>query len=187
MSKQTRPPGQKRQAKVARRRKRVEKRQGHQKLQAVRAAKATAEPPRASGHLLQAFWTKMNFDQVLSGLGQMKFKGLPLSTLFMVLMLFGVMDAKSDSDLSRKVQADPLLGAMYGVEKLDRQQLYRLRKRLSSDEYDSWLDHLLRQLQADPRTASRTDGVVSGDDTVFFKSGRKMPDITVVYKSSEKP
>ena len=186
MSKQNRPTGQKRQAKEQRRRRRAEKNQVHQKLKAVRAEKATAEPPRASGHLLQAFWTKMNFDQVLSGLGQVKFKGLPLSTLFMVLMLFGVMDAKSDSDLSRKVQADPLLGAMYGVETLDRQQLYRLRKRLSSDEYDSWLDHLLRQLQGDPRTASRTDGVVSGDDTVFFKSGRKMPDITVVYKSSEK-
>ena len=128
----------------------------------------------------------MNFDQVLSGLGQVKLKGLPLSTLFMVLMRFGVMDAKSDSDLSRKVQADPLLGAMYGVETRDRQQLYRLRRRLSRDEYDGWLAHLLRQLQGDPRTASRRDGVVSGDDTVFFKSGHKMPDITVVYKSSAK-
>lgn len=186
MKKQHTPTGQKRQAKAQRRRQRRQKQRVAPKLQAVRAEKAVVEHPKAGGYLMQQFWAKMKFDKVLSGLGQVKFKGLPLSTLFMVVMLFGVMDAKSDSDLSNKVKADPLLGAMYGVEQLDRQQLYRLRKRLNSDEYDEWLEHLLRQLQADPRTASRTDGVVSGDDTVFFKSGRKMPDITLVYKSSEK-
>lgn len=49
-----------------------------------------------------------------------------------------------------------------------------------------WLEHLLRQLQGDPRTASRADGTVSGDDTTWFKSGQQMADITLVYKSSEK-
>jgi hypothetical protein len=156
------------------------------KTEAVRGTKPVEAQPRASGHLMQQFWEKMKFDQILESLGQIKWKGLPLSSLFLALLLFGVMDAKSDSDLSSKVKGDPLLGAMCGVELLDRQQLYRLRKRLSSDEYDEWLAHLLRQLQADPRTASRSDGVVGGDDTVFFKSGRKMPDITLVYKSSEK-
>lgn len=186
MKKQDTPTGQKRQAKVQRREQRRKQARPGPQLQAVRTAEAAVPTPQAGGYLMQRFWSQMNFGAVLAGLGQVKFKGLPLSTLFMVLMLFGVMDAKSDSDLSRKVQADPLLGAMVGVEQLDRQQLYRLRKRLTRDEYDAWLDHLLRQLQGDPRTASRPDGVVSGDDTVFFKSGRKMPDITLVYKSSEK-
>jgi hypothetical protein len=180
------PKGQKRQAKVQRRRQRRKRERVGPPMKAVCAEKPAAPHPKAGGYLVHDFWEKMNFGQVLAGLGQVKSKGLSLRTLFMTLMLFGVMNAQSDSDLSSKVKADPLLGAMYGVEQLDRQQVYRLRKRLNSDEYDEWLEHVLRQLQADPRTARRSDGVVSGDDTVFFKSGRKMADITLVYKSSEK-
>jgi hypothetical protein len=175
--------GPKRQAKQ-RERRRVKRRQ--RKSKAVRAEKAPEPQPQASGHLMQRFWERFEFDQVLTKLGQEKFKGLPLATLFLVLMLFGMVNAMSDQDLTNKVKVEPLLMEMCGVAVLDKQQLYRLRKRLSSDEYDEWLEHLLRGMQADPRTASRTDGVVSGDDTVFFKSGKKLPDITLVYKSSEK-
>lgn len=186
MSKQNTPNGQKRQAKEQRRRRRQQKQRVAPKIKAVRAEKPASPQAKAGGYLMQEFWKKMKFDNVLSALSQEKLKGLPLTTLFLVLMLFGVVDAKSDSDLSSKVKADPLLGAMYGVEVLDRQQLYRLRKRLTSDEYDKWQENLLRQLQKDPRTASRRDGTVSGDDTTWFKSGKEMPDITLVYKSSEK-
>ena len=105
---------------------------------------------------MQRFWERFEFDQVLAKLGQEKFKGLPLATLFLVLMLFGMVNAMSDQDLTNKVKVDPLLMEMCGVAVLDKQQLYRLRKRLSSDEYDEWLEHLLRGMQADPRTASRT-------------------------------
>ena len=105
--------------------------------------------------------------------------------LFLVLMLFGMMDAQSDSDLCDKVRADPLLVEMCGVELLDRQQLYRMRKRLRAEQYDEWQAHLVRRLQQDPRTASRREGVIIGDDTVLIKYGEKMPDITVVYSSSE--
>ncbi len=169
-----------------RRKQRREKRQQRLKSKAVRAEKAPEPQPQASGHLMQCFWDKFGFDQVLIRLGQAKFKGLPLASLFLVAMLFGMVNATSDQDLTNKVKTDPLLMEMCGVAALDKQQLYRMRKRLSSDEYDEFLEQLLREMQADPRTASRSDGVVSGDDTVFFKSGKKMPDITVVYKSSEK-
>jgi len=187
MAKKHKSREQKRQ--VRRRERRNQKRQERReqtKTKAIRAEKAPEPQPQASGHLLQRFWERFEFDQVLAKLGQEKYKGLPLASLFLVLLLFGMVNATSDQDLTNKVRVDPLLMAMCGVAVLDKQQLYRVRKRLNSDEYDEWLEHLLRGMQADPRTASRSDGVVSGDDTVFFKSGKKLPDITLVYKSSEK-
>ena len=187
MDKKDKSREQKRQ--VRRRERRKQKRQERRqqtKSKAIRAEKAPEPQPQASGHLMQRFWERFGFDQVLAKLGQEKYKGLPLASLFLMLLLFGMVNATSDQDLTNKVRVDPLLMAMCGVEVLDKQQLYRVRKRLSSDEYDEWLEHLLRGMQADPRTASRRDGVVSGDDTVFFKSGKKLPDITLVYKSSEK-
>ena len=161
---------------VSRRERRKQKRQERRqqtKSKAIRAEKAPEPQPQASGHLMQRFWERFGFDQVLAKLGQEKYKGLPLASLFLMLLLFGMVNATSDQDLTNKVRVDPLLMAMCGVEVLDKQQLYRVRKRLSSDEYDEWLEHLLRGMQADPRTASRRDGVVSGDDTVFFKWGKK--------------
>lgn len=170
------------------RKKRQERRQKRQQWAAAKAVRAEKKPkaePRAAGHLMERFWHHFQFDQVLEGLKQVKYKGLSLATLVLVLMLFGMMNAQSDSDLCDKVRADPLLVEMCGVELLDRQQLYRMRKRLSADQYDAWQAHLLRELQKDPRTASRRDGVIIGDDTVLIKYGEKMPDITVVYSSSE--
>ena len=187
MDKKNKGQREKRQARRRKRRRlKRQQRQQQGKTKAVRAEKVPEPQPRASGHLMQQFWKKFDFDQVLVKFGQVKFKGLPLGSLFLILMLFGMVNATSDQDLSNKVKVDPLLMEMCGVELLDKQQLYRVRKRLSGDEYDDWLEHLLRGMQEDPRTASRTDGVVSGDDTVFFKSGKKLPDITLVYKSSEK-
>lgn len=123
MKSQNTPIGQKRQAKEQRRQERRRKQRVNPKLKAVRAEKEAKPQAKAGGYLMQEFWKKMNVEKVLTGLGQVKLKGLPLSTLFLVLMLFGVVDAKSDSDLSSKVKADPLLGAMWGVEALDKQQI----------------------------------------------------------------
>jgi hypothetical protein len=170
------------------RKKRQERRQKRQRWATTKAARAEEKlraEPRAAGHLMERFWHRFQFDKVVEGFKQVKYKGLSLATLFLVLMLFGMMDAQSDSDLCDKVRADPLLVEMCGVELLDRQQLYRMRKRLSAEQYDEWQTHLLRGLQQDPRTASRRDGVIIGDDTVLLKYGEKMPDITVVYSSSE--
>ena len=176
---------QRRARKREKRQKRRQKRQRWAAAKAVRAEEKPRAEPRAAGHLMERFWHHFQFDKVLRGFKQVKYKGLSLATLFLVLMLFGVMNAESDSDLCDKVRADPLLVEMCGVELLDRQQLYRMRKRLSAEQYDEWQAHLLRALQQDSRTAGRRDGVIIGDDTVLIKYGKKMPDITVVFSSSE--
>ena len=135
--------GSKCQAK-GRERRRIKRQQSRRpkKSIAVRAEKVPERQPQASGHLMQRLWEKFGFDQVLAKVGQEKCKGLPLSTLLLVLMLFGMMNATSDQDLTNKVKVDPLLMEMCGVAALDKQQLYRLRKRLSSDEYDEFLEQL---------------------------------------------
>ena len=167
------------------------RRDGRQKRQQWRGAQATAAPaapkraPQATAHLLTCFWERFRFSAVLERFGQLKYKGLALASLFLVLLSFGLLDATSDNDLCAKVRTEPLFGELCAAELLDKQQLYRARKRLSIEEYDEWLGHLLDELQKDPRTASRPDGVLIGDDTVMLKTGRHMPEITVVYKSSE--
>lgn len=163
-----------------------QKKQQHWKPAKAKRAKEKPKPaPRGASYLMMQFWKFFRFDEVLERLGQEKYKGLPLSTLFLVLMMFGVLNATSDSNLFDRAKADPLFKELCGLELLEKQQLYRIRKRLTEEEYDEWLEHMLRELQNDTRTASRKDGVVIGDDTILLKSGRKMPDITVVYKSSE--
>jgi hypothetical protein len=171
-----------------RQQKRQERRQKRQQWHATQATTAAAAPkpaPQATAHLLAGFWDRFGFSAVLEGFGQLKHKGLALATLFLILLAFGLVNATSDSDLCAKVRAEPLFGELCAAELLDKQQLYRARKRLSGAEYDAWLGHMLGELQKDPRTASRPDGVLIGDDTVMLKTGRHMPDITVVYKSGE--
>lgn len=164
------------------------KRRKKQQWKPVHSKQANKKPqpaPSAAGYLMRKFWEFFKFDKVLEGFEQIKHKGLPLSSLYFLLMLFGVMNAASDANLFDKVNADPLLVEMLGLELLEKQQFYRTRKRLSEDQYDEWLKHTLEKLQEDPRTASRSDGVVIGDDSVMIKTGKNMPDITIVYKSSE--
>jgi len=181
---------QKRQARRRERQQR-QRRERRQKRQQWRGAQSTAAPaapkpaPQATAHLVTCFWDRFRFSAVLERFGQVKYKGLALATLFLVLLSFGLMNATSDADLCAQVQAEPLFGELCAAEVLDKQQLYRARKRLSVEEYDQWLGHLLGELQKDPRTASRPDGVIIGDDTVMLKSGRHMPEITIVYKSGE--
>jgi len=181
---------QKRQAR--RRERRQQKRRAHrQKRQQWCATQATTAPaapkpaPQATAHLLAGFWDRFGFSAVLEQFGQLKHKGLALATLFLVLLAFGLLNATSDRDLCAKVQVEPLFGELCAAALLDKQQLYRARKRLSVAEYDEWLGHLVGELQKDPRTASRPDGVLIGDDTVMLKTGRHMPEITIVYKSGE--
>lgn len=161
------------------------KRQQWKPAKAKRAKEKPKAAPCGASYLMMRFWEFFKFDEVPERLGQEKYKGLPLSTLFLVLMMFGVLNATSDSNLFDRAKADPLFVELCGLELLEKQQLYRIRKRLTEDEYDEWPEHMLRELQKDTRTASRRDGIVIGDDTVLLKYGRKMPDITVVYKSSE--
>ena len=167
------------------------KKQGHVKRKwsetRVKRSKKKAPPaPTGTGHLLCRFWEHFGFDEVLEKLGLAKHKGLPISTLLVVLISFGLMGANSDADLSDKIRENVTMAQICGTEIIDKQQLYRLRKRLSAEEYDKLLEHLLREMQKDPRTASRADGTISGDDTTILKFGQKMAGITLVYKSSEK-
>ena len=157
---------------AARKKKREARRRKRQNWQPVQSRQADKKPqpaPTAAGYLMRKFWEFFNFDKFLEGIGQIKYSGLSVSTLYLVIMLFGVMNATSDANLFDKVIADPLLIEMLGLELLEKQQIYRARKRLSEDEYDEWLKHTLKQLQEDPRTASRSDGIVAGDDTVMIK------------------
>ncbi len=168
--------------------KKEEKRKKRQQWKPAKTNRAEKKPkpaPCGASYLMRRFWEFFRFDEILERFHQVKYKGLPLSTLFLVLMLFGLMNATSDSNLFDRVKLDPLFIEMCGLDLLEKQQLYRIRKRLSEEEYDEWLEHMLRELQKDSRTASRRDGAVIGDDTIILKSGRKMPDITIVYKSSE--
>ena len=68
---------------------------------------------------------------------------------------------------------------------LERKQLYRFLGKMTQEQYQAWLGHILRRLQTDPRPASRPSGVVAGDETTILKSGKKMPGISWVFKSSE--
>ena len=96
-----------------RRQERRQKRQQWTTAQVVCAKEKPKPEPRAAGHLMARFWQHFKFDKVLEGLGQIKCKGLSLATLCLVLMLFGMMNAQSDSDLCEKVRADPLLSSCW--------------------------------------------------------------------------
>jgi hypothetical protein len=62
--------------------------------------------------------------------------------------------------------------------------LYRFLSQVCDTTYLAWLGDIVRELNRDPRTATHRHGVVIGDDTTVFKSGKHMPYVTLVYKSS---
>jgi len=150
-----------------------------------RTAKKIRPTPQAGSYLVRRFWDYLGLTEALEGLGIHKFKGLAASTLLLVALLFGVLGAGSVSDLADKAGHDPVLLECCAVEMLERKQLYRFLGKMTKSQYQAWLVHILRRLQADPRTASRPDGVVAGDETTVLKSGKKMPGISWVFKSSE--
>ncbi len=155
---------------------------------AVKAGQASDEPkatPQARSYLVRAFWEHLRLGELLHQAGvKKKVKGLPAVTLMLVALMFGVFNATSVSDLVAKAQADPVLLEACWVQDLERKQLYRFLGQVSDVTYLAWLGDIVRELNRDPRTATQRRGVVIGDDTVVFKSGKKMPYVTLVYKSS---
>lgn len=149
---------------------------------------ATGEPqarPQARAYLVRAFWDHLRLGQLLHKAGvKEKLKGLPAVTLMFVALLFGVFNANSVSDLAAKAVADSLLLEACWVQGLERKQLYRFLGQVSDENYLAWLGDIVRELNRDPRTATRRHGVVIGDDTTVFKFGKKMPYVTLVYKAS---
>ena len=160
-------------------------RQAWKSVKAGRTAQKISPTPQAGSYLVRQFWDYLGLSEALEGLGIRKFKGLAASTLLLVVLLFGVLGARSVSDLADKAGHDPVLLECCAADLLERKQLYRLLGKLTKAQYQAWLAHMLRRLQADPRTASRREGVVAGDETTVLKSGKKMPGISWVFKSSE--
>lgn len=174
-----------RQAKARSRWRGRQARQAWKSVKAARTAKKIRPTPQAGSYLVRQFWDYLGLTAALDGLGIHKFKGLAASTLLLVALLFGVLSARSVSDLADKAGSDPVLLECCAVDLLERKQLYRFLGKLTKAQYQAWLVHILKRLQADPRTASGPDGVVAGDETTVLKSGKKMPGISWVFKSSE--
>ena len=174
-----------RQAKAKARERCRQARQGWKRQQAGRTDKSPLPTPQARGYLISQFWQEFGLSAFLTSLGIRKFKGLAASTLLFIALLFGVMDAHSISDLTDKVRADPVLIELCAADMVERKQLYRFLGKLTKEQYQALMTHVLGQLQAHPRTASRPDGVVAGDETTILKWARKMPGISWVFKASE--
>ena len=154
----------------------------------VKAGRTASEPkaqPQARSYVVRQFWEHLNLSHLLHKAGvKKKFKGLPAVTLMVVALTFGVFNANSVSDLAAKAQADPVLLEACWAQGLERKQLYRFLSQVTDTMYLAWLGDIVRELQRDPRTATHRHGVVIGDDTTVFKSGKTMPYVTLVYKSS---
>ena len=154
-------------------------------IKAGRTARDPQAQPQARGYLVRKFWEHLRLGELRHQAGvKQKFKGLPAVTLMLVALTFGVFNAHSVSDLAAKAQADPVLREACWAQGLERKQLYRFLGQVTDERYLAWLGDMVRELQRDPRTATHRHGVVIGDDTTVFKSGQKMPYVTLVYKSS---
>ena len=81
--------------------------------------------------MVSQFWEEFGLSAFLTSLGIRKFKGLAASTLLFIALLFGVMDARSISDLADKVRADPVLIELCAADVVERKQLYRFLGKLT--------------------------------------------------------
>jgi|YNPBryBLVA2012_1023415.scaffolds.fasta_scaffold14320_1 hypothetical protein len=168
--------------------KQVKKRRARFNWSRLKAGQAAHEPkaaPQAGSFLVCRFWEHLRLGELLHQAGiKQKLKGLPAVTLMLVALMFGVFNANSVSDLTAKAQIDPVLLEACWVQGLERKQLYRFLGQVRDENYLAWLGDIVRELNRDPRTATQRHGVVIGDDTTVFKFGKKMPYVTLVYKSS---
>lgn len=154
-------------------------------LSARRAQTDPLPAPRARAYFVQQIWDTLGLDAALEQVGVTK-GGLPFSTILIVVILMGVLGAASLADLTRQVVQDAALCAMLGLHALDEKVIYRGLATISVAHYQAWMRLLLRALQADPRTASRPDGVVAGDSTQVAKPGaHKIPGVHVLFLHSE--
>ena len=153
----------------------------------IQRAKSIPQPaPTGLGFFIQQFWDKLELDKALEKAGIVK-DGLPFSTIFMVVLLKGIMGATSLYNLIEIVPQDGALMAMLSLKGLEEKQLYRGLARVSITQYQTWMSELLRNLQADPRTASLTSGAVIGDTTqVVKKYSHKISGVPILFVHSEK-
>lgn len=180
-------PEKKRQAKGKQRERRIKQKKQERRLLGVQRAKNTPQPaPTGLGCFVQQFWNKLGLDKALEKVGIVK-DGLPLSAIFIVVLLMGIMDASSLHNLIGIVPQDAALMTMLALDSLEEKQLYRGLCRISIAQYQAWMSELLKNLQADPRTASLPEGVMIADTTqVVKKYSHKIPGVHILYVHSEK-
>lgn len=127
-----------------------------------RAARDLKAPPQARGCLAAHFWQRFKLGEHLVGV----FKdGLPVGHIMLVVMLFGLLNAAPLANVVEEVNKDVVLCAILDIKKLEGKQLYRELAILTVADYRAWMRRFLRELQKNPRTASRREGVIIGDGT----------------------
>jgi len=180
-------PRKKRQAKRKQRERRIKEEKHQRHLLHVQRAKSTPQPaPTGLGFFIQQGWDKLGLDQALEKVGIVK-DGLPFSTIFIVVLLMGIMGATSLHNLIDIVPQDATLMTVLALEGLEEKQLYRGLSRVSIAQYQAWMSGLLKNLQADPRTASLPSGVTIADTTQVLKRfSHKIPGVHVLFVHSEK-
>ncbi len=173
---------------IQRQKKAYKARQKHRRrqLQAKRSQVDPTPAPRGYGYMLQQMWDKLGLEAAMEKAGIIK-DGVPVSTVFMLVILMGIVGASSLHGLVDLIPQDAVLMAVLGIQELEEKHLYRGLARVSIDQYQQWMSHLIVSLQSDPRTASRPDGMVGGDTTQVEKRfARKMPGVYPIFLHSEK-
>jgi hypothetical protein len=164
------------------------KQEKHQRrqLRAQRAKKDPQPAPTARSYFIQQIWDKLGLDAALEKAGIVK-DGLPLSTIFIIVLLMGVMGATSLHNLIEVVPQDAALWLMLALETLEEKQIYRGLAQVKVSQYQVWMSELLKSLQADVRTASQQAGVVMADTTQIVKRySHKIPGVHILFVHSEK-
>jgi len=150
------------------------------------AAGEIPDRPRARAGMWRRLWEGLGVPALLEELGISKYSGIPADLLLFVYALFGVVSAVSLQHLVNIAGKDELLLHLLPVlERLNDKTLRYLLKQIEVETYQKMQGEVIGVLQAYPGMTSQPEGVVSGDDTIEFKEGEKMPGIQVLFKASE--
>ncbi len=158
-----------------------------QKLKVRQAEQEPRPAPTARAYFLAKMWESFKLDQALEQVGIYKDSGVPMSTIFMVVIMMGIMGATSLNNLAALIAQDATLAVLFGLEMLNEKQLYRGLGTVEIDQYQNWMKLFIKSLQADPKTRSRANGAVAGDTTQIEKRySHKIPGVHVIFLHSEK-
>lgn len=150
------------------------------------AAGEIPDRPRARAGMWRRLWEGLGIPALLEQVGIGKYSGMPAEPLLFVYALFGVVSAVSVQHLVKLAGKDELLLDLLPVlEQLNDKALRYLLKHIEVETYQKMQGEVIQVLQAYPGMTSQPEGVVSGDDTIEFKEGQKMPGIQVLFKASE--
>ena len=150
------------------------------------AAGKIEKTPCIRAGMLRWLWTGLGVPALLEKVGISKYSGIPAEPLLFVYALFGVASAASIRQLVEIAREDKLLRHLLPVlDGLNDKALRYLLKQIEPEQYQQLHGEIIRAMQSDPLLASQPQGVISGDDTIEFKTGKKMPGIQVLFKASE--